>query len=319
MQAGLSADKIQWLLLSASWSQVHRGVYATFPGTVARDAQLWAAILYAGRGAYLSHATAAEINKLTDGESPVIDVTISANRRVRPTRGVQIHHSRRRPMVWRPPGIPPFSIAEETVIDLVQAATNSAAVVALITDGFNRRLLAEPHLRRAVADRKRLRWRRELDESISLAAGGVHSVLEYRHDREVQRAHGLPDSVKQAKFKKEDGTNGYRDRYYPQYGGLVIELDGKRYHPDDQRDRERDNQAAVTGSTLRYDWNDVTRKACETAAQQAEALRNRGWPGSLKPCSPSCRAVASPHPAGPTPRRPATGGRTRGTRQPVPG
>jgi hypothetical protein len=129
-----------------------------------------------------------------------------------------------------------------------------------------------------------------------LAAGGAHSPLEYRHDRDVQRAHGLPEPVKQARFRKPDGTNGYRDRYYPQYGGLVIELDGKRFHPDEQcgRDQERDNQAAVTGSTLRYGWSDVTRKTCETARQEADALRNRGWTGNLKPCSPDCRAVTGP-------------------------
>ena len=111
----------------------------------------------------------------------------------------------------------------------------------------------------------------------------------------MQRAHGLPEPVKQAKFLKPDGGGGYRDRCYPEYGRLVIELDGKRFHPDEQRgrDRERDNQAAVTGSTLRYGWNDVTRKACETAEQEAAALRHRGWTGTLTPCSPSCRAVST--------------------------
>ena len=145
------------------------------------------------------------------------------------------------------------------------------------------------------ATRRKLRWRRELEEIISLAAGGAHSPLEYRHDRDVQRAHGLPEPVKQAKFHKPDGTTGYRDRYYPQYGALVIELDGERFHPDEQRGRDqvRDNQAAVTGTTLRYGWTDVTRKACETARQEADALRNRGWTGTLKPCSPTCRAVTS--------------------------
>ena len=76
-----------------------------------------------------------------------------------------------------------------------------------------------------------------------------------------------------------------------------FEQDGKRYHHDDQRDRERDNQAAVTGTTLRYGWVDVTRKACETARQEAAALRNRGWTGTLKPCSPGCRAVAVADPS----------------------
>lgn len=303
-RAGLSADKIVWLLKKGAWRQVYKGVYATFTGHITRNAQLWAAVLYAGRGAYLSHETAAEINRLADSQSLLINVTIPANRRVRTPQGAVIHMSSHKPMVWSPPGIPPYSIAEETVIDLVQAATDKDAVIALITSGFNRKLLTESHLRAVAQTRKKLRWRHELDEIISMAAGGTHSVLEYRHDRDVQRAHGLPEPVKQARFRKPDGTNGYRDRYYPQYGGLVIELDGKRFHRDEQRDRdkERDNQVAVTGSTLRYGWSEITHKTCETAKQEADALRNRGWTGKLEPCSPSCRAVAGSAEARPSQR-----------------
>jgi very-short-patch-repair endonuclease len=278
---------------SGWWRQIHPGVYATFTGLIDRDTLLWAAVLYAGRGAYLSHETAAEINRLVDGLSPVINVTIPANRRVKAPTGVAIHMSSHKPMLWSPPGIPPYSIAEETVIDLIQVTADKDDVIALVTSGFNRKLLTESHLRTVAQTREKLRWRAELDEIIPLAAGGAHSPLEYRHDRDVQRAHGLPEPVKQAKFRKPDGTNGYRDRYYPQYGGLVIELDGKRFHSDEQRgqDRERDNQAAVSGATLRYGWSDVTRRACETARQEAEALRHRGWTGTLRPCSPDCRAV----------------------------
>jgi hypothetical protein len=300
--AGLSADKIAWLLSRGAWRHVLRGVYATFTGDISRDARLWAAVLYAGPGAYLSHRTAAVINRLTEDVPPVIDVTIPARRRVRAAKGVVIHLSSHKPMVWRPPGIPPYSIAEQTVLDLVQAAENEDEIIALVTSGFGRKLLTEDYLKAVAGTRTRLRWRRELEEIMALAAGGAHSPLEYRHDKDVQRAHGLPEPVKQAKFQKPDGTNGYRDRYYPQYGGLVIELDGTSFHPDGQRDRERDNQAAVTGSTLRYGWSDVTRKACETARQEADALRHRGWTGVLKPCSPECRAVVGAEPAGSPPR-----------------
>jgi hypothetical protein len=258
-----------------------------------RNALLWAAVLSAGKGAYLSHETAAELNHLADGPSPMVNVTIPAQRRIKPPKGVVVHLASHEAMVWTPPGVPPYSIAEQTVIDLVHAAVDKDAVISIITSGFNRKLLAESHLRAVADTRRKLRWRRELEEIIPLAAGGAHSPLEYRHDRDVQRAHGLPEPVKQAKFRKPDGTTGYRDRHYPQYGALVIELDGKRFHPDEQRGRDqaRDNQAAVTGTTLRYGWTDVTSKACETARQEADALRNRGWTGTLRPCSPGCHAV----------------------------
>lgn len=69
------------------------------------------------------------------------------------------------------------------------------------------------------------------------------------------------------------------------------------YHPDERRgqDQARDNATAVSGATLRYGWGDVTRRPCETARQEAAALRERGWTGTLKPCSPGCAAlIAAP-------------------------
>ncbi|MGH3206410.1 MAG: type IV toxin-antitoxin system AbiEi family antitoxin domain-containing protein [Trebonia sp.] len=310
--AGLTRGMVDAKVKSGWWEQVHDGTYKTFTGPSTRDLLLWAAVLYAGRGAYLSHGTAAELNRLTADVPSVIDVTIPASRSIRPPKGITIHRSAHKPMIWRPPGIPPYSIAEQTVIDLVQAGATKEDIVALVTSGFNDKLLTENHLRAVAQTRKRLRWRDELDRIIDLAAGGTHSPLEYRHDTDVQRAHGLPEPVKQARFLKPDGTSGYRDRYYPQYGRLVIELDGKRFHPDEQRgrDQERDNQAAVTGSTLRYGWSDVTSRACETARQEAEALRHRGWAGELKPCSPDCRAVTGTK---------VTGTKATGTKQAPPG
>lgn len=292
--AGLSRNRVAAKARHDRWRRIYPGVYATFTGPLKRNARLWAIVLYAGPGARLSHETAGELLGLSEERCPLIHVTIPVDRKVKKLPGTVIHRSARVSRPWQPVGLPPHTFIEETIIDLVQGASSLDDVIALVTSAFGRKLTSEPHLRRAADERKKLRWRRELDEVIAMAAGGTHSVLEYRHDRDVQRAHGLPEPVKQARFRKADGTNGYRDRYYPQYGGLVIELDGQRFHPDEQRgwDRERDNQAAVTGSTLRYRWSDVTRRACETARQEAEALRHRGWGGQVKPCSPGCRAVA---------------------------
>lgn len=293
IDAGLSRNAVTSKVKLGRWRRIYPGVYATFTGPMTRDARLWAIVLYAGPGARLSHETAAELLRFSDERCPLIHVTIPGSRKVRAPRGAVIHRSSYSSRPWQPFGLPPHTFIEETIVDLVQAAANLDDVIALVTSAFGRKLTSEPHLRRAVAERKKLRWRRELDEIISMAAGGTHSVLEYRHDRDVQRAHGLPEPVKQARFRKADGTNGYRDRYYPQYGGLVIELDGKRFHSEERRgrDQERDNQAAVSGTTLRYGWTDVTRKTCETARQEADALCHRGWTGKVKACSPGCRAV----------------------------
>ena len=102
-----------------------------------------------------------------------------------------------------------------------------------------------------------------------------------------------PQGVRQAKFVLPDGTRAFRDRYYGKYG-LIVELDGAGYHPAEQRGRDqaRDNDAAATtGATLRYGWTDVAAAPCNTAAQVYMALRNRGYTGAFRACSPGCRAV----------------------------
>lgn len=293
----MSVGEINARLRFGRWSVVHRAIYSTRTGPLTRGALLWGAVLYAGRSARLSHETAAEVIGLTDRQWPRIQVSIDPERRVVPIEGVVIHRSSGNGRIWRPPpGVPPHTSEEDTVLDLVDAATDLDDAIGWVTRALAKPVTSEHHLRNAMAARKQLRWRRELDEMITAAVGGAHSVLEYRHDRDVQRAHRLPVPRKQVPFMKPDGTRGFLDRYYPEYH-LVIELDGKQYHLDGGTDQERDNANAVTGSTLRYGWVDITRRACEVARQEADALRGRGWAGDLKPCSPTCRAVYPSRPA----------------------
>lgn len=131
---------------------------------------------------------------------------------------------------------------------------------------------------------QRLRWRSELEEAIAAGDGGAHSALELRWDRDVERAHGLPAASRQVRFRKQNGSSGYRDRVYAEYG-VIIELDGKKAHPKGARgwDRARDNQAAAEGhgQTLRYGWKDVRYESCQVTVQMVRVLWRRGWPG---PC-----------------------------------
>jgi hypothetical protein len=292
--AGISRNTITSKIKHGLWQQLHLGVYGAFTGAVTWEARLWAAVLYAGPGALLSHETAAELLGLTDRRCPVIQVTIPASRGVRPPQGVAIHRSSFDYPRWRPQrGIPPHTFYAETIIDLVAAAGNLDDVVAWVSRGIARNLVSEAQLKAAVTARQRLRWRDQLIEVIERVAGGSHFPLEFRYDRDVERAHGLPAATRQVKFVKPDGTRGFRDRCYEKYS-LIVELDGTQYHPDEQRgqDRTRDNEAvATTGATLRYGWADVDRTPCDTAGQVYRALRKRGYTGTIRPCSASCRAI----------------------------
>jgi hypothetical protein len=293
--AGISHGAIVARIKFGRWRRVHVGVYATFTGPMTRDAHLWAAVLAAGPGAQLSHETAAEINCLTDRESPFIHVTIPANRRITPPKGVIIHISSNLSFGWRfARGVPPYTFAEETVVDLVHAATDLNDVIAYVTAGFAKKRVSEGRLREVATARKKLRWRGDLNEVIAAGAVGAHSVIEYRYDHDVEQAHGLPAAAKQVKYTKPDGSRGYRDRYYETYK-LIVELDGKQYHPTEHRgrDQDRDNDATATvGSTLRYGWVDVTSKRCGSARQVHAALASRGYVGPFHPCSPICAAFA---------------------------
>jgi very-short-patch-repair endonuclease len=277
---------VRWSLTSQAWQRIYPGVYATFTGPITPESRLWAVLLHAGPEALLSHETAAKLLGLSDRPSATMHVTIPHGKGLVPPPGVAVHKTRYAMPRWRfARGVPPHTMTEDTVIDLVNAAKTLDEAVGWVTAAFARRLTSERMLRQAMAERSRVRWRREIDEVIALAAGGTHSVLEFRYDRDVERAHGLPPSQRQAPFTRENGRRGFRDRCYAQYGRLVIELDGRQYHPDEGRDRVRDNQAAAGGgATLRYDWTAVTRRPCQTAAEVLQALSERGYRGRLKPC-----------------------------------
>jgi hypothetical protein len=293
LRAGVSRNTIASKVKHGLWQQLHPGVYGAFTGEISWRASLWAAALYAGPGALLSHETAAEVLGLTELRCPVIQVTIPASRRVRPPQGVAIHHSSFDYPRWRPQrGTPPHTFYAETIVDLVAAADTLDDVIAWVSRGIARNLVSEAQLKAAVAARRRFRRRDQIAEVIERVAGGSHFPLEFRYDRDVERAHGLPVATRQVKFVKPDGSRGFRDRCYEEYG-LIVELDGKQFHLVDQRTRDqaRDNEAAATtGATLRYGWADVERAPCETAAQVYRALRKRGYAGTIRPCSAACRA-----------------------------
>jgi hypothetical protein len=150
--------------------------------------------------------------------------------------------------------------------------------------------------------RPRMRWRAELAELLTLDAAGLHSVLELRYHRDVERPHGLPKGTRQARFRR--GHNEYRDVLYEAYL-TAVELDGELAHIGEawRRDARRDNAAAADGiMTLRYGWFDVTKSPCQVAAEVARVLARRGFAGA-RPCSPSCPVGADKRTQRPMPVR----------------
>jgi len=290
LDAGLNRKLIAKRLERGRWQQLHRGVYAVFSGPPSRDTWLWAAVLRAGDGAVLSHQTAAELHKLIDSSAEMIFVTVPSTRRVK-VRGIVIRFSGRIAEAAQANREPPRTTVEETVLDLVELARTFDDACGWITRACGRRLTTEKKLRATMAMRKKMRWRAELGDVLAAAGDGIHSVLEYRYLRDVERAHGLPASRHQLRVVI-NGKTVYRDAYYEEYK-VAVELDGRLAHPDEERwrDSHRDNEASAEGVlTCRYTWRDVYGHPCETALMQARILRQHGWQGRIKPCSAQCPA-----------------------------
>jgi hypothetical protein len=264
---GIGRGSLGHRLKSGQWRRVHRGVYAAFTGELTREARLWAAILRAGRGAVLSHETAAELQRLTDEPSPAIHVTVPASRRPaqnKPIPGVVIHRSRHIQAQELPEWELPRTRIEYTTAVLLRAAA---------------------------VERKRMRWRKWLDDALTDVAEGVYFHIEWHYRRDVELAHGLPKGVRQpsrviggGKDLKEFGYSGH---------SLRVELDGRIYHTGEgvAKDQRRDTVSLAAGDvrTLRFGHVDVTERACTTAALVAAALRGGGWDGASHPCRRECR------------------------------
>ncbi len=288
-RASLSADLARMEVRAGRWQRVHPRVYATFSGPLPRVSQIWAALLYAGDGATLSHETAAELWGILDASPRRIQVTIPVHRRVASLASVQIHYATRLDESRHPTRFPPITRPEDTILDLIDRAGRPEQVVSLLTVACQRRRTTPERLGIALDARKKIRWRKTINEILSEVSAGAESPLEVAYVRKVERAHGLPEGRRQRRHQV-GGRSNRTDVEYDAYK-LIVELDGRLGHETDGkfRDYQRDNLATTRGrDTLRYGWTDTTTNSCRVAAQVAQVLRANGWTSWAGPCGPTC-------------------------------
>lgn len=296
--AAISSGTMRSKIRVGRWQRLQRGVYATFSGDPSRETILWAALLRAGPGATLSHQSAAERHGLLDRPSALITITVPVGRHPAQHQipGVVLHRSgsidrRRHPVM-----LPPCTRVEDTVLDLVEIAADFDEAYGWICRAIGRRRCTAERIGQAMAIRKKMRWRRELELALGDADAGVMSVLEHRYVRDVERPHGLPTARRQMRVRQRTG-NRYLDNVYEDYG-VCVELDGSAAHPADEqwRDRRRDNWNLVHEDivTIRLGLLDLGNRRCDTARDVAIRLRKSGWPGTPHACRrPGC-TVAIP-------------------------
>lgn len=250
-------------------------VYAIGHTAPSREADLWAAVLYAGPGAMLSHATAARWRGLIDYAPRIIEV--STPRRVRSLPGVKVYarrHGLDRPIHAGIPvtPVPQMMLDVAATCDLKllnralsqldhQHRLNIAALERACGPGYPGATI----LREALAT---------YNPRMKYANGGLEEAFVSFCDKRrlpMPRLNVYVHGIKS-------------DAYWPE-ARLVVELDSEDNHSTPwQRRRDRRNDLTLRShglTVLRYDWVLVHEQAEEVTQDVLGALE-RGlsvrWP-----------------------------------------
>ncbi|MDT0201128.1 type IV toxin-antitoxin system AbiEi family antitoxin domain-containing protein [Nocardioides sp. AE5] len=295
---GFADHDLRRLLRHNDLRAVHPGVYADHTGPLTWLQEAWAAVLYAWP-AVLSHESAMRAAQPASRfASPIlrehhaIHVAIDHRRTVVSRPGIVIHrtHQFDERVQWNLS--PPRMRLEEAAIDLAAAARCDLDAIGVLAGVVSARQTTAPRLLAALSRRSRVGRRTFLNGVLTDVTQGTCSVLEHGYLTLVERPHGLPRAVRQARPPGQESL--YRDVLYEDFG-QIVELDGRIFHAGPHQrdaDLDRDLDAAIDAlASVRLGWGQVFDRACATAAKIGRLLQLRGWAGAPRPC-PRCALAA---------------------------
>jgi predicted transcriptional regulator of viral defense system len=256
---GLSRNAVSARAQAGRLHRVHRGVYAVGHPIFTVNGRRMAAILAAGPGAVLSHASAAALWEIRPTSATRIDVSVrsAAGRGKRP--GLRIH---------RTPTLQADEITKHQGLRVTTPARTLLDLAAILTPRALERALDE-------AEVKQLYDRTSLDALARAHAGerGARALTQALDedgeptltDSELEELmlalcadHDLPRPEPRA------WVAGLRVDFLFAASRLVVETDGYRYHRTRrafERDRERDAILARAGyRVLRFSHRQLTRE-----------------------------------------------------------
>ncbi|HTX31892.1 MAG TPA: type IV toxin-antitoxin system AbiEi family antitoxin domain-containing protein [Solirubrobacteraceae bacterium] len=266
---GLTRSAVRKRAAIGRLHRIRRGVYSLVPrALLTREGHWMAAVLACGRGAVLSHRTAAALLGLRPTDRTKIDVTVPGQSRPKQS-GIDVHSS----LTLSPAdvttenGIPCTTIAR-TVLDL--AAVMPRRVIERVLDqadamhvfdliALNDQLARNPRHPGA-------RLLRSVLEEHYVGSTPTESELEEAFLALTRRL-GLPDPKTQRWIDLGDGLPMIRADFVWYEQRVIVETDGVRFHGTDQareRDPRRDQRAMVAGwRPVRTTWRQVMRRPQE--------------------------------------------------------
>jgi hypothetical protein len=245
------------------------GVYAVGHVAASFEADLTAAVLYAGPGAGLSHATATWWLELSERRPRIIDVTTP--RRCKSLEGIRVHDRRARERIWFR-GLPTTGPID-TLLD-VATTTDFDDLRYLLAQADYRRLVDLAEIPAALTPGRpggaTLR-RAVLHHMPHLARAASH--LEVGFLLKVCERHGVPLPEVNVRI------HGYKVDALWRRQRVVVELDGGDGHTTRaqmDRDRRRDLALRMHGFiVVRYTWNQVHFDTAAVAGDLSRTLAER--------------------------------------------
>jgi very-short-patch-repair endonuclease len=246
--AGLSYDTVRRRVRTGRWTEPLPRVICRTTGTLTTHQWRLAAVMYAGPGAVLSHATACDIWRLPVPTSDRIVVTVPAGRHPRSTNTVWVRQSQRGTRPRLMDGLPVTRPARSVVdagLDLDRRGSVDALMGRSIQIGLVTLDDLADELDRAPSGGSRL-----LRLAMADVAQGSHAASEAQLLRLLRRS-GLPMPEMNARVGTPLGTRYVDALWRAQRKG--VEIDGQSYHLGPvqwQADLLRQNAIQTTGIVL---------------------------------------------------------------------
>ncbi len=290
----MSVAMLRWRVGSGRWVRLHEGVFLTVPGRDDWPTTATAALLRAMSGGPVADAalcgdSAAYLWGLKPRAPRTIELVVPQRRSVARPTGATVRRSMRWQTLVHDRAFPWRTTAAVTVLDVATRGSRLDAL-SLVARAVQRELTTVSELRAELVARGGHRYSAVLRPALADIDLGADSGAELLFVRHVERAHGLPRSLRQE--PSDAGRRRYHDFGYTEYG-LVVEVDGRLGHEqwrDRVRDGQRDRQLLTRERlTTRVFWPDVALTPCDTAVELGSILRGRGWPGTPHRCRrPGC-------------------------------
>jgi hypothetical protein len=251
---GVSRHRVRHEIEVGRWIWVAPTVIAMQNAPLVRDQLLWLAVLHAGPGSALTHATACERAGLTWTSADEVHVLTRKGDLVSPLEGVRFHQTRRPFERWvHPSADPPRLQVEHAALLTAERDRYLRRAIGLLAATVQQRLTTAERLLSASHDIRKLRHGAHFRLALGDIAGGAQSFAEIDIGRLCREA-GLRPPDRQSVRRDAQGRRRYLDCEWilPDGRVIVLEIDGS-FHMRTQhwwKDMKRERSVVVSGRTV---------------------------------------------------------------------